>query len=418
MWGSAEMTSPACDMKVKIQFKDVLFYSVSSIIILIWIGVCLGFAISRGICCADDSIFACVSESVADGKGYQTPWNRHDKADRGFPFNPIITTGPPVIYPVALAIMLFGNSDIVPSVATVVVWSSVLGFCFLLICRRYNSFKCLLFSGTMVFLFAAGFGWHLTHFYTMLGEVPSALLIFLSVCYYSEKTDVSRVGGAFVAGLIFGLAVSTKLIAVTGCVGLAVQLWFKVREVRPDARRGVLIKQAVCLSAGVLIPSLLFEIYKFVSLGYGRFVANWNLFLLDLMTFGVDNPESRLIQLGLDQRIDLIRVRYGILLPGLVLLIAFVAGGAFFIAKRKFRTVPLGLLSSGLCMSDFAAASAWLFGMTSWLLSRAGWRISTRSNSLWASVRRPGFAKCGSWLRAGRAVRTARWLLQMPCGSS
>lgn len=77
--------------------------------------------VSDALCCADDSYFAITARNVAIGLGYahSYPQFQTHPGER-IPFDPGVTIGPALVYPVAAAIRVFGAEPWVPGAATAV----------------------------------------------------------------------------------------------------------------------------------------------------------------------------------------------------------------------------------------------------------------------------------------------------------
>lgn len=87
------------------QAPDGAYFIMPLAILIAFVVFCVGRTSSFGVNSADDAYFASIAKNVAFGVGYGTT-----ATGQGFkPFDPEIGTGPTVILPVALAIMIFGN---------------------------------------------------------------------------------------------------------------------------------------------------------------------------------------------------------------------------------------------------------------------------------------------------------------------
>lgn len=189
-----------------------------------------------------------VAESLRQGHGYSTfgalgsgqPWK----------FDPHITTGPVVLLPAAAVWSLTdGSVTAVRTLMLVFLWAYAAGWWLLLRQCRAGWFitGVVLAPALAAATVAAG---------RVLGEVPgAALLVWAGVALARRKPAL--------AALAIGLAVQTKLVyGLAGALMLAV--WLLVAIASDDRPRPRLFVAVVFLAAA---PSLLFELYRLVSLG-------------------------------------------------------------------------------------------------------------------------------------------------------
>ncbi len=110
----------------------------------------------------------------------------------------------------------------------------------------------------------------------ILGEVPSAALIVWAV--------VAARRSALFGGLIFGLAVQSKFIALLAAPALVVFVLLRCSPlVRQDATRNV-----VRAAAGAAIPTVVYEMWKLAALGWDDYVVATLKFGGFLVTGGQD----------------------------------------------------------------------------------------------------------------------------------
>jgi predicted nucleic acid binding AN1-type Zn finger protein len=243
-----------------------------------------GFCVVRGMCCADDGYFAVVAKNLANGNGYASSFQPSD-VFRLFEFDPWISSGPTLILPASLFIFLFGNAWWVPGVAHVVTWATVAGSFLTRLAASIPrisvaAFACVFFALNYVWM-----TWHFAHWFALLGEITAALLIILAFTLLCQDPQSRR--RAFVSGVVLGLAALAKTLALAGLpvliIWTIVYFWRKPRSG---------YQQALLVVAGFACPLLLFESWKFLSLGIIDYRANWALFLKFLTNKGVREPDS------------------------------------------------------------------------------------------------------------------------------
>lgn len=224
-----------------------------------FVALSLANSASRGLCCADDAYFASVAKNVAAGAGYGAT-----VAGEGFqPFHPYISSGPAVILPAAAAIWLLGNRHWVPGFFQTAYWTLLLVLLFELL-RRSGVRNLPLASGAFVVLCFLLFPYHFEQWFTLLGEVPAALLALLGLVVFA-RSELSRTSVA-AASALCALAFLSKNLTALFYVALLAGLAFRVLV---TDRRGPLelARHAAVSAAAFLAPLVAFELYKLVSLG-------------------------------------------------------------------------------------------------------------------------------------------------------
>lgn len=203
----------------------------------------------------DHFITAIVAKNLVGGHGWST------SGYETFPLNPeALTIGPTVVLPLAGAIAVFGNTLAVPGLAMatltltlllVLVWQS----------RRYwpDTSQYALFMLPALALFAALYphAW-----YRAIGEIPATLLLTCAALliarslrdnpYLDWKT-------ALTAGLLAGLAATSKQLALLACAGLVLATWLLVAHRQHIVAHG---RNSLLLCLGMALPSGFFALYQ------------------------------------------------------------------------------------------------------------------------------------------------------------
>lgn len=152
----------------------------------------------------DDAYNASVAKNFIKGPGYATTY------DKVIFFNPDITTGPTLIIPTSLLILIFGNQYWVPGLTTVIVINFLLVLMFCLKGWASVKVRSIVTLGFILVLLLFNVE---SSLFALVGEVPSILLSIICVILISQFPSHSKF--AFLSGIFSGLASLTKLMAIT-----------------------------------------------------------------------------------------------------------------------------------------------------------------------------------------------------------
>lgn len=210
---------------------------------------------------SDDAWMATVARNFGLGYGWASSHGEF------LLFDPQITTGPGLLGFVALAIRLFGNQPWVPHVAALTL--NLLLFA-VLAWRLSRQLERMVFLRMMALL-PLLYGSIAAHLWMVnLGDVAAFLYVALAVLLVQEGTE--QTGNRYhllAAGILAGLAILTKLVAVILLSGLV--LWPLLHAVLlPGApsspRMMAVLRQWGWLVAGVAIALLPWKIYEHITL--------------------------------------------------------------------------------------------------------------------------------------------------------
>jgi hypothetical protein len=209
-----------------------------------------------------------------------------------------LSTGPTVIFPVALIFKLFGVSMAKALVVSVLYLFSFFILLFILGKQYFNKWLSLIFAVLFFvtpLLFNYGIG--------MLGEVPAAFFLVLSILAWVRLSKQSRYHIAW--GIVFGacvyLAFLTKMICAILAAAIAVLLiidFFLFHTIKK--------KDFTWIILGVFVVMFSFEIFKFVQLGCSfQAYKHWFRQALNgIIGLNKITPDSKGIQLSLKLIID------------------------------------------------------------------------------------------------------------------
>ncbi len=318
------------------------FYLIGLLIFSFFIYIVYGHVFSEGLSCADDSFFAVVAKNLAFGNGYAT-------SDKGalIYFDPRISIGPTLILPASLMISIFGNLPWVPGFVTATINFILIILIFLSLKSKIGIIRSLLLiTVILIFYYILLAGNFFLYWYSFIGELPAALFfvwgVFIFASFPTHKKTI-----AF-ACLIFGLAFITKMLSLLGFIPILIWLIINVIKDKPNRKTRFysLFYGIIAFSA----PFLLFEIWKFFTLGFKAYLHNVIAVVFSFVKHGAPTIASDFSFIAIIQERSKIFIEnFGFSLITL-LLIAIIAGlSIFYFEKEKYiRTVFVFLMVGAL----------------------------------------------------------------------
>jgi hypothetical protein len=231
-----------------------------------------------GLSFADDAYFALAAKSLALGTGYGVA----NSNGTFLPFDASLTTGAPLVVPLALAIKLLGPIDQVPGLVALIVFLLQLVAADVLVSRRVGAQAGVTLAAAMLAMLVVGFR-NQWLFGIFVGEPVAFGFVLLAIV---RLATVRTRSGALVAGLCAGLAVMTKLIAVFPVAALALSwavIEWRSRRIDDGGRLG---QRLLALFTGLIGPNLLFELIRLVSLGAPAYIRSWRDILAQTASLG------------------------------------------------------------------------------------------------------------------------------------
>ena len=251
------------------------FTNISAIVIILIIFTIAVFFSFNGYVEFDEGVNLQVPQNIYAHHIYSTNYNG------GRTFDPIISTGPTVLLPVAVSYFIANSTSVELGrlVMAFYVLLMLLGAWFLSR-ALYGNLAGLLITillGCIPLL--ANFG------IAVLGEIPAVFYCWIGILFlYHKKMNL--------AGLFIGLAILTKfifLIAGIALCGTLILFWF-VNKVRQSHQKNFL---AFVLMPMVMIalPNVIWELLKFITLGPANYLINLNdlIGMIGINTSGNDN---------------------------------------------------------------------------------------------------------------------------------
>lgn len=248
----------------------VLSLAISGAVIAGFEYIVYGYVFADGLCCADDSSIAVAAKNLAFGYGYATSVP-YQGAGGMRAFDPLLSTGPTMVLPAAALIRVFGNTPWAPGLATALVTTIVLAILTVVASRRVGAVRAVAFVALMLALqYTLTAGDRFVQWYSLVGEVPAAMLTVLAVAVLAWGRSGRRaVVWVFLA---LGLAFMSKTLALLGAI--PVGIWFVLLLVRSGGRRR---REWIDIAVGAVTfaaPFLAFEAWKVVALGREKYLVN------------------------------------------------------------------------------------------------------------------------------------------------
>lgn len=324
---------------------------------VLFAGLCAGLTVSQGLHMGDDSYFATIAKSVALGEGYSTPFAFYSDVSAPLKFNPYNGTGPTVTLPAALGIALFGNGECIPGLTAIIGW--FLPFALLLRrvqtrlpLRVFGIFSCLL-MGFYILGFAGYFG----PWIGFLGE--ASVLGWVSLAHWWAAEEDLTLKNTLFLGVATGLAVQAKQIALFQLAGVpAMLLWRLTRGADPIPWPRRLAVMGVAL-VGLLVPNLLFEGWKLMSLGGSGYLRNWREYREALSASGgLGRPDFSILASRLGQWATTYKPWPLVILP--------ITGLLAIRRTSLFADVPVRIISA-LVLSAGIGFAYWLSAANGWV---------------------------------------------------
>lgn len=180
-------------------------------------------------------------------------------------FDPRISTGPTVLLPVA-AVLAFGADAVIGArMVPLAFWIALIAGLAVLGRRTAGRWAALLAAAVPLAFNGLGSVSPIQGPTDLLGEVPAAALLVWALVVLPRR--------AWLAGLLVGLAVQAKLIALLALPGFAVALWV-LAPGHGWQRIVQTLKRSWLPMVLVGVPSLLVEVAAFLSMGPANFVEH------------------------------------------------------------------------------------------------------------------------------------------------
>lgn len=328
----------------------------TAIIFLAPVVLALGVAVSCGIHTCDDQVVATGARYLASGWGYTLP--QPIIPDKIAPFTPWFTQGPATILPVALAMYVFGTSDIVPPVAAVMLWALLFALLLFVLYRQPRRWLFAPVAFAIVLGIFGLFGLHFEQWTTMLGEVHGALFFVLgAACFAASRRSATS---GLLAGTVIGLSITSKLImlfAVPGIVlAAAVSLLYDDRPLAVKARC------FAALAAGIALPAVVYELCKLWFLGSAGYADNIRAFAAMMQSQGVSGANALVDAKGVSEKLWVLKTRFFLSFPKITLMLVLTGLLAFRVRHHK----AIGFFYGGVLASAACMLAYWLFFSKGW----------------------------------------------------
>jgi hypothetical protein len=334
-------------------------YSVCILLLVSFFIIVYGHVFSFQLGFADDAAIAVVAKNLASGNGYSTSIH-YDGSFGISKFSSGITTGPTLVLPVALFIVIFGNKLWVPGFIVASISLVLLIFIIRNIQKQINLARALAFSTLLIFFFYnITAGLHFEHWFALLGELPATLLGIFGVTILAASPNNRR--SIISACFLFGLAFMAKMLSLLGFLPLIV--WFLFSLIKEKYNRKTLLIDYLYGALAFITPFLLFEVWKSFSLGISGYFENLHDFVISFGKMaGVQDGISFSVYENFLQRSKVMSDHFGFSLF-LLFLVATVLGYIVYTyANRRY----VRLLFTFLMLGAF-------FHLFYWILSSKDW---------------------------------------------
>ena len=300
----------------------------------------LTFVVNWGVCCADDAFMAVVAKNLAWGFGYSTSLSFGGPDFALVPFDAHITTGPTLVLPTSAAIRILGNRFWVPGAVQVTLCTMLLVAAWRALGPMATRGRAGTAAGVFILIAYAVSPYHFEHWYAMLGEVPAALAILLGLTVWAVHPASSR--RSFIAAMLCSLAVLAKLLALIYAATFLMSAVAVGLPTNRDPKRFWNLLGPVIL--GFLLPIVAFEVWKAVSLGPEGYLSQVRSLGRLMFTYGTSRAAFSPGEIT--TRLITFSTRFGVSLPGLLILAAFGGSLAWRTGNAAFRRLYLVLLAS------------------------------------------------------------------------
>lgn len=224
----------------------------------------------------DDSCFAIVAKNLANSLGYSVVIS-----DKIYPLYYGITTGPVIILPMSLMILIFGNQYWVLGLTFFLIFWSLLILIFLYLGRFISGNRrwvfCFFFL-SLSFLFSINsenYGIYtenkLSLWYLLLGEVPAILFLILgSILLFLAKLNKKSIA---ISAIVLGCSIVCKTLIL---IAAAIVLLFFAINVLLEKKLENFKKLWLIFIASFcfLLPYLCFEFTKIIILGWQSYLES------------------------------------------------------------------------------------------------------------------------------------------------
>ncbi|MEU4016790.1 hypothetical protein AB0E56_16120 [Microbacterium sp. NPDC028030] len=233
----------------------------------------------------DEAFNLTVPRNLLDGLGYSS-----DGALSGStitPFDPRISTGPVVLLPVAALLATGMDPVLAARLVPLASWVALLAGLALL-GRRIGGRWAALLAVAVPLAFTASAGVSpIQGPADLLGEIPAAALIVWALVVLPRR--------AWLAGLLVGLAVQAKLIAILALPAFAVALWV-LSDGTGWARIRDTLRRSWLPLLLVAVPTLLVELAALLSLGVSGFIEHLRALVSFVRSGGQGDAATTVLQ--------------------------------------------------------------------------------------------------------------------------
>ncbi len=332
-------------------------YTVYILVLILFFTIVYSHVFSSQLGTADDAAIALAARNLAEGNGYATSVSFDgvygiDKFSEG------ITTGPTLVLPAALLILIFGNTLWVPGFVVTTICVILLVLIISSLQKQTNLMRTLLFSNLLIFFFYnITAGLHFTNWYVLLGEIPATFLGILAVILLADSPNNRRV--IIYSCFLFGLAFTTKMLSLLSF--LPIIGWFAFSLIKAKQNRKKLIINYLLAALAFLLPYLLFEIWKLLSLGFSAYIENWYAFIKLFEQLSGSKGDSSLFELFTTRSKSMLN-HFGFT----PLLLVLIGGVVAYLIYKYSNITSIKIVFTLLMLGALSHLLYWVFLSTGW----------------------------------------------------
>lgn len=260
------LSNERINLRMKKIYIDTFLYLSGFLLFVILSYIMYGLAFRSGLG-SDAAVISMAAKNIAFGVGYanSVPF---DGSFSVKPFCVFISTGPVLVLPASLLIYIFGNLSWVPGFTTVSTCLFLFFSILFLVRRNTKSTSAVAYTIFFVlFFYIVTADKFFYQWYSLMGELPSALLCILGALLFAAEP--SKLSSIVASSFVFGLAFMTKFLALLGFIPIILYLIFRLCynliQNNGDQKNSFHDLIYSCLS--FILPFCFFEIYKICALG-------------------------------------------------------------------------------------------------------------------------------------------------------
>lgn len=332
---------------------------VFSVILILFFAIVYSHVFSSQLNTADDAAIACAAKNLAAGNNYSTsvPFDGSYGIEK---FAPAITTGPTLVLPAALLIVIFGNEFWVPGFVTASLILILLIFIINSVRKQTNIYFALTFAIVLIaFFYNITASLHFYLWFVLLGELPATFLNIFAVLLLASNPYKRKI--VVLSSFLLGLAFMSKMLALLGY--LPITTWFLYSIIKNQQKRKKLFIDYFYGVTAFAAPFFFFELWKLITLGFNEYIHNYyKFFKLFGKLSGTGKTNSFSIIEKFTERSSMFNEHFGFSLVLLFIVAVIFSFLIYYFSNKKFVRYSFTLLMLGA----FTHLFYWVFISIGW----------------------------------------------------